>query len=95
MSSGDALPKSAEQGEGGRRNDKAEQEPCGLEVQAVAAPGRFLERHHIIATSKGGDLAYRSIRMDLISCFSGTVGSEHSAENNGALQVAWVFRGKM
>lgn len=66
----------------------AEQEPCSpLEVQATAAPGRFLERHPIITMRKGGDLAYGFTVMDLISCFRDIVDSEHGAENNGALQM--------
>lgn len=41
-----------------------EQKLCSLEVQGVVTPGYFLERHHIITMSKGGDLAYGSIMMD-------------------------------
>lgn len=65
----------------------AEQELCSLEGQGIATPEYFLERHHIITISKGGDLAYGPIMMDLISCFRDIVNSEHSAENNGTLQM--------
>lgn len=43
--------------EGGQRVklQGAEQDLCSLEVQGVATPGYFLERHHIM--SKAGDLA--------------------------------------
>lgn len=57
-------------------------------MQGEATPGHFLEKHHIITISKGGHLAYGSVIMNLISCFRGIVDGEHSAENNGTLQIA-------
>lgn len=49
------------------------------------APVQLFERQRLITLSKGGDLAYRSITMDLISCFRDIVGSKDSSENNGTL----------
>lgn len=89
-----AKPGRMEGGQQGKLQG-AEQELCSLEVQGVATCGYFLERHHIITMSKGGDLAYGSIMMDLISCFKDIVDSKHSAESNGTLQMVWVFSGKL